>query len=139
MTVAEAVELVIQAGAIGTDGEVLILDMGEPVKIADVAERLVSAAERRIDIVYTGLRPGEKLHEVLTADYEVDYRPIHPLISHAQVPPVDLIEGRRIPANRSVAELIDGLRELALSDAPVAPSGPTIDLVAAERSSEPAA
>src|SRR5205814_3063604 len=82
MTVEEAVQLVIQAGAIGRDGEVLVLDMGEPVRIAHVAHRLAANAERSIEIVYTGLRPGEKLHEVLLGPGEVDRRPIHRQISH---------------------------------------------------------
>ena len=86
MTVEEAVQLVVQAGAIGADGEVLVLDMGEPVKIVDVARRLVAEADRSIEIVYTGLRPGEKLHEVLFSDGERDERPRHPLISHCAVP-----------------------------------------------------
>lgn len=86
MLVEEAVQLVIQAGAIGNDGEALVLDMGEPVRIADVARRLVAGAERKIDIVYTGLRPGEKMHEVLLGASELDHRPAHPLISHVHVP-----------------------------------------------------
>ena len=86
MTVEEAVQLVVQAGAIGGDGEVLVLDMGEPVKIVDVARRLVAEADRPIEIVYTGLRPGEKMHEVLFSDGESDERPHHPLISHCGVP-----------------------------------------------------
>lgn len=89
MTVTEAVQLVIQAGAIGRTGEVLVLDMGEPVKIYDVARRLISQSGRRIDITITGLRPGEKLHEELFGDDEADHRPRHPLISHARVPVID--------------------------------------------------
>ena len=89
MTVEEAVQLVIQAGAIGRPGEVLVLDMGRPVRIADVAERLVSQASRSIRITYTGLRPGEKLDEVLFADGEPDVRPIHPAISHVPVTPIE--------------------------------------------------
>jgi FlaA1/EpsC-like NDP-sugar epimerase len=92
MTVAEAVQLVIQAAAIGGPGEALVLDMGEPVRIAQVAERLVSESKRPIDIVYTGLRPGEKLHEDLFGPGEKDVRPIHPLISHVQVPTTDPAE-----------------------------------------------
>lgn len=89
MTVEEAVALTIQAGAIGWDGEVLVLDMGSPVRITDVAERLASQAERPIDIVYTGLRPGEKLHEVLVSGGEVGITREHELISHIQVLPLD--------------------------------------------------
>jgi FlaA1/EpsC-like NDP-sugar epimerase len=88
MTVGEAVQLVIQAGAIGSGGEALVLDMGEPVRIADVAQRLASQHGMPVDIVYTGLRPGEKLHEVLWGEGEVDRRPVHPLISHVPVPPL---------------------------------------------------
>ncbi len=86
MTVEEAVGLVIQAGAIGRGGEVLVLDMGEPVRIADLARRLVAEAGAEVDIVYTGLRPGEKLVEVLFGEGETDSRPVHPLISHTAVP-----------------------------------------------------
>ena len=89
MTVEEAVELVIQAGAVGHDGEAMVLDMGEPVRIADVAQRLADQADRTIEIVFTGLRPGEKLHEVLLGRDEDDNRPAHPQISHVPVPPLD--------------------------------------------------
>jgi FlaA1/EpsC-like NDP-sugar epimerase len=89
MTVQEAVRLVIQAGAIDSHREVLVLDMGEPVRIADVAKRIADAAEQHISIVYTGLRPAEKLEEVLFGPGETDHRPHHPLISQAPVPPLD--------------------------------------------------
>ncbi|TNM44247.1 polysaccharide biosynthesis protein [Nocardioides albidus] len=85
MTVAEAVQLVLQAGAIGTDGEVLILDMGEPVRIDDVARELIRQSGRKIEIVYTGLRDGEKMDEILRSGGEADQRPVHPLISHVRV------------------------------------------------------
>ena len=88
MTVEEAVQLVIQAGAVGRDGEALILDMGEAVRISDVARRLVAQAPRPVEIVYTGLRPGEKLHEVLFGPGEQDVRLSHPLVSHVMVPPI---------------------------------------------------
>ncbi len=69
MTIPEAVQLVLQAGAIGGSGDVLILDMGEPVRIVDLAKDLILLSGLRypgdIDIVFTGLRPGEKLHEEL--------------------------------------------------------------------------
>ncbi|HEU4346678.1 MAG TPA: nucleoside-diphosphate sugar epimerase/dehydratase [Actinoplanes sp.] len=89
MTVQEAVRLVVQAGAIDSDREVMVLDMGEPVRIADVAKRFADAAEQHIQIVYTGLRPGEKMAEILLGPGEPDDRPNHPLISQAPVPPLD--------------------------------------------------
>ncbi|MEO0494933.1 MAG: polysaccharide biosynthesis protein, partial [Actinomycetota bacterium] len=88
MTVQEAVQLVIQAGAVGLPGEALVLDMGEPVKIVDVAKRLAAQADRPIEIVFTGLRPGEKMHEVLLGQAELDDRHAHPLISHCKIPPL---------------------------------------------------
>ncbi|GAA1030140.1 nucleoside-diphosphate sugar epimerase/dehydratase [Virgisporangium ochraceum] len=89
MTVQEAVQLVIQAAAIGRDGEALVLEMGRPVRIADVARQLIEQAPRPVEIVYTGLRAGEKLHEELFGAGERDVRPLHPLISHVEVPPLD--------------------------------------------------
>ncbi len=86
MTVQEAVQLVIQAGAIGGDGQALVLDMGEPVRIADVARRLVAESPRHIEIVYTGLRPGEKSDEVLFGTAEKPQRSSHPLIMSVEVP-----------------------------------------------------
>jgi len=88
MTIPEAVQLVVQAGAIGADGEALVLDMGSPVRIADMAAQLIKLEGRPIDIRYTGLRPGEKLHEELFAQGEQDERRVHPLISHVLVPPL---------------------------------------------------
>ena len=85
MTIPEACHLVIQAGAIGTSGEVLILDMGEPVKILDVAERMIAMSGKDIAIKFTGLRHGEKMHEELIGAGESDARPLHPKISHASV------------------------------------------------------
>lgn len=85
MTIPEACQLVIQAGGIGRPGEVLILDMGEPVSILDVAKRMIAQSGKPIEIVYTGLRHGEKLHEELVGKGEGDERPFHPKISHAHV------------------------------------------------------
>jgi dTDP-glucose 4,6-dehydratase len=93
MTIPEACQLVIQAGAIGRPGEVLILDMGQPVRILDVAERMIAMSGRPVDIVFTGLREGEKLHEELIGSSEQDERPFHPQVTHTAVPalsPVDL-------------------------------------------------
>ena len=89
MTIPEACQLVIQAGAIGRGGEVLILDMGEPVRILDVARRMIAMSGKDIDIVFTGLRHGEKLHEVLVGAGEDDSRPLHPKISHTSVAVLD--------------------------------------------------
>lgn len=85
MTIPEACQLVIQAGGVGRPGEILILDMGEPVRILDVAERMIEQSGKEIEIVYTGLRQGEKLHEELVGRGETDDRPFHPKISHATV------------------------------------------------------
>ena len=82
----EAVQLVLQAAVIGRGGEVLVLDMGEPVRIADMARRLAAGSGREVDIVFTGLRPGEKLNEDLFGPGEHDQRPCHPLISQVPVP-----------------------------------------------------
>lgn len=86
MSIPEACHLVIQAGAIAEPGEALILDMGEPVRILDIAERLIAALERDTEIVFSGLRTGEKLHEELIGDGESERRPVHPKITHAVVP-----------------------------------------------------
>ena len=69
MLIPEACELVLQAGAIGSGGEIFILDMGEPIKIADLAQKMVELSGRDdIKIEFTGLRPGEKLYEELLID-----------------------------------------------------------------------
>ena len=89
MTISEAVQLVVQAGAIGSTGEVLVLDMGKPVNIYDVAEQLVKNSGNPIKIEVVGLRVGEKVHEELFAEGETDERPRHPLISHVAAKPID--------------------------------------------------
>lgn len=88
MTIPEACQLVMQAGGIGRPAEVLILDMGEPVRIMDVATRMIEMSGKTIEIVFTGLRKGEKLHEQLIGPGESDDRPVHPKISHTAVPPI---------------------------------------------------
>ena len=90
MTIEEACQLVVQAGAIGRPGEALVLDMGEPVKILDVARHLIRLDSRPVNIEFTGLRTGEKLHEELFGDHEPrDVRPWHPLVSHVPVAAID--------------------------------------------------
>jgi dTDP-glucose 4,6-dehydratase len=95
MTIPEACQLVIQAGAIGEPGEALVLDMGQSVRIVDVAQRMIAMSGENIEIVFTGLRSGEKMHEELLGTDEVGQRPLHPLISHVQVPPLNPTELRQ--------------------------------------------
>lgn len=85
MTIPEASQLVIQAGGLGRPGEVLILDMGQPVRILDVAQQMIESSGKSIEIVFTGLRHGEKLHEELVGIGEGNERPFHTKISHASV------------------------------------------------------
>lgn len=86
MTIPEACELTLQAAAIGEPGDVLVLDMGTPVKILDVAQQLIASSGSNVDIVFTGLRPGEKLTEVLFAENELATSTNHELIKQAHVP-----------------------------------------------------
>ena len=87
MTIPEAVQLVLQSGAIGEGGDVLILDMGEPVRIVDLAKDMIRLSGQRypedIDIVFTGLRPGEKLYEELFYETEQNACRIHEKILRA--------------------------------------------------------
>ena len=74
MTIPEASRLVIQAGALGRSGEIFALDMGEPVKIVDLAKNLIELSGHKLEdipIEFTGLRPGEKLHEEIYSDDEI--------------------------------------------------------------------
>ncbi|MDX6511201.1 MAG: hypothetical protein QOE36_705 [Gaiellaceae bacterium] len=93
MTIPEAVSLVVQAGAIGGRGQVFVLDMGEPVKIVDLARKMIELSGKQPDvdvaIEFVGARPGEKLHEVLWSDGEVVSRTEHPKIMRATSPSVD--------------------------------------------------
>lgn len=88
MTIPEATQLVLQAGSMGRGGEIFLLDMGEPVKIVHLAEELIRLSGLRphedIDIVFTGLRPGEKLHEELLLAGEGTLPTIHEKIMVAK-------------------------------------------------------
>lgn len=87
MSIPEAVQLVLQAGLMGRSGEIFVLDMGEPVRITDLARELVRLsgyAENEIAITYTGLRPGEKLYEEPLADNESTLPTPHPRLRVAQ-------------------------------------------------------
>jgi FlaA1/EpsC-like NDP-sugar epimerase len=88
MTIPEACQLILQAGVIGRGGEIFVLDMGEPVKISYLAEQLIRLSGKTpgedIEIIYTGLRPGEKLYEELFHDAEKLAETSHPKILLAQ-------------------------------------------------------
>ena len=93
MTIPEACELVVQAGTMGRSGDVMVLEMGEPVKILDVARRMIELSHATgVEIVFTGLRPGEKLHEKLFSDEEQAAGTEHQMIRSVAVPPVDPAE-----------------------------------------------
>jgi len=90
MLIPEACELVLQAGAIGTGGEIFILDMGEPIKIVDLANKMIElSGKSNIEIEFTGLRPGEKLYEELLID-DSDAKTDYESITVAEPTPYDL-------------------------------------------------
>ncbi len=94
MTIPEAASLVVQAGAMGGRGQVYVLDMGEPVKIIDLARQMIQLSgkdESQIPIVITGTRAGEKLHEVLWDEGEAVGPTSHPKIMRAARPPIDAL------------------------------------------------
>ena len=99
MTISEAVQLTLQATARGNSGEVLVLEMGQPVRIYNVAKQLAEEASEPIEIVFTGLRPGEKLHEDLLGAREKNPRKVHPSIMSCSVPPIALSDCWTIVAN----------------------------------------
>jgi FlaA1/EpsC-like NDP-sugar epimerase len=117
MTTQEAVQLVIQAAAIGRGGEALVLDMGKPVRIAELARQMAQLAPVPIRIEYSALRPGEKLHEELFGAGELDRRPLHPLISHVEVPPLHPAQVRSLGVYAGAEVLIDQLAELCRAGA----------------------
>jgi FlaA1/EpsC-like NDP-sugar epimerase len=87
MTIPEAVSLVLQAYTVGEHGDILVLDMGKPVRILDLAKTLIrisGKSESEVDIVFTGTRPGEKLHEELFYDSEVRLATALPKVMRAQ-------------------------------------------------------
>ena len=102
MLIPEACQLVMEAAAIGRDGEVLVLDMGEQVNILGLAQTLISLSGRKgIEIEFTGLRPGEKLAEALFAASDDSRTTAHPLLTAVDVPPLGgepLREARVSPA-----------------------------------------
>jgi FlaA1/EpsC-like NDP-sugar epimerase len=90
MSIPEAAQLVLQAGTMGLGGEVFLLDMGEPIKIVDLAHDMIRLSEQTdIKVIYTGLRPGEKLFEELLADDEHTRPTPHPKLRIAKAREVD--------------------------------------------------
>ena len=106
MTIPEACQLVLEAGAMGNGGEIFIFDMGESVKIVDLAKKMIKLSglilDKDISITYTGLRPGEKLYEELLADHENTIPTHHNQIMIAKVKEYDF---ESIAA--SIAQLIE--------------------------------
>jgi FlaA1/EpsC-like NDP-sugar epimerase len=98
MTIPEAVLLILQAASFGGQGDLYLLDMGEPVKITDLAKKMIQLAgyepDREIKIEYIGLRPGEKLYEELTGGGETLTHTSHPKIKRvtAIAPDIDVEE-----------------------------------------------
>lgn len=106
MTIPEACQLVLEAGAIGKGGEIFIFDMGEPVKIIDLAKKMVQLSGlelgRDIQIEFCGLRPGEKLYEELLATHENSVATHHPKILIARVREYEFAE-----ISKDISELIN--------------------------------
>ena len=86
MSIQEATGLILQSGAISGSGEIFVLDMGNPIKIIDLANTLISlyGLQDQIEIKFTGLKPGEKLHEILNSESELLVKTEYPRISTIQ-------------------------------------------------------
>jgi FlaA1/EpsC-like NDP-sugar epimerase len=107
MTIPEASQLVLQAATLGRGGEIFILDMGEPVKIVDLARNLILLSGLSLDdieIRFTGVRPGEKLYEELALDEEVAEKTRHPKIFIGRLQPADWDD---------ISQAVESLRHLA--------------------------
>jgi FlaA1/EpsC-like NDP-sugar epimerase len=110
MSIPEAAQLVMQAGLMGTGGEIFVLDMGKPVKIAELAKdmiRLSGFHHDEIKISFTGLRPGEKLFEELLADDELTSVTAHPKLRIAEARKADLIWVKKLLEWIESAQLTD--------------------------------
>ncbi len=92
MTIHEAVHLVLRSSILGENGETLILDMGAPVKILDVARKLILRSGKKIEIEFSGLRKGEKVHEELFSDSETVLETRDPMISKTRVQALSNLE-----------------------------------------------
>ena len=123
MTIPEAARLVLQAAAIGESGQVLVLDMGEPVKIVDLARdliRLSGHAPDEIAIEFTGLRPGEKLYEELLADEDATLPTAVPRlrIARLETAPLRLDELLALAADATAAPEDEAVRAMLLRTVP---------------------
>jgi FlaA1/EpsC-like NDP-sugar epimerase len=147
MTISEAVELVIQAGAMAKGGDLFVLDMGEPVKINELALKMIKLSglqlldknnpDGDIEIIYSGLRPGEKLYEELLVN-ENTFETSHPLIMRAEE---EMIEWKKLEpllnelksASHDFEQL--KIRALLMKIVPTfKPQSPVVDLLLGERS-----
>ncbi len=108
MTIPEAVQLVIQAGGMAKGGEIFVLDMGEPVKIADLAKNLIRLSGAHVSITYTGLRDGEKMYEELLMDEEKTL----PTSNHS----IMISQGQEISHEQVAAKLNELQSAIAKSD-----------------------
>ena len=103
MLIPEACELVLEAGVKGNGGEIFVFDMGKPVKIADLAQRMINlSGAKNVEIKYTGLRAGEKLYEEVLNDKESTKPSFHEKIRIANVREYDYSE-----VERDIEELIE--------------------------------
>ncbi len=135
MSIEEAVQLVLQAAALATGGDLFVLDMGEPVRILDLAERMIRLAGRRvgadIEVRVTGVRPGEKLVEELLAEDEPSVATSHPAISRIAptLPAREQVDAEVQKLGTLALELRDDDVRVALFNAArsLAPAGPALD------------
>jgi FlaA1/EpsC-like NDP-sugar epimerase len=103
MLIPEACKLVLEAGTKGNGGEIFVFDMGKPVKIADLAQRMINlSGAQNVKIVYTGLRPGEKLYEEVLNELEGTKPTFHEKIRIADVRECDFTD-----ISRQVNELVE--------------------------------
>jgi FlaA1/EpsC-like NDP-sugar epimerase len=143
MSIPEAAQLVLQAGSMGQGGEIFVLDMGEPVKIAELARdmiRLSGRTEAEIRVVFTGLRAGEKLYEEVLADAELTRATHHPKLRIARAQPVEegwldaLLLWLRQRRAVGAAEVRRELRRWVPEYAPSYPAAPQLQVVDAPES-----
>jgi FlaA1/EpsC-like NDP-sugar epimerase len=139
MTIPEAVSLILQAGATAVGGDIYVLDMGQPVKIVDLARDLIRLSGmdvERVPIVYTGLRAGERLHEALFYDHETTEQTGHESIMRVRADavgpvgkPLDMLLSELEPAARrhddnQVREILGRVSALGTPRPPASPGAP---------------